>query len=105
MPAVTLQWQWSSLNIAAAHNGLVSEPEDRFADTIVNRSRAHSTGTTAYTSVIALANPDGLNATSSSASVIVVYDRLADGWNGPPGGGQAGEFGVSDGVYAMRIDL
>jgi hypothetical protein len=107
---IALQWRWQPSNLAAAHNRIVAQsggshgsvgPADSFPASIVNRSRANSTGTTAYMSVMDITFGGG----SSGDSVVVVYDRLADGWSGPPGGGRPGQYGDVDAVYAMRLDF
>eukprot|EP01043_Picozoa_sp_COSAG02_P041555 COSAG02_NODE_3454_length_6713_cov_1.602359_4_plen_505_part_00 len=95
---VVIQWEWQTVNLAAAHNEVVQSSTFRFASEVVNRTvftnfTLH--GTTAYTSLLSL----GQTAPSTS-SFLVIYDRLAGGWRGPPG-----VYGSTDAVFAMRFDV
>jgi hypothetical protein len=97
-PGVVIQWKWQAVNLAAAHNDFVQIGTYRFASEVVNRTVFDNFalhGTTAYTSLLSL----GQTAPSTS-SFLLIYDRLAGGWRGPPG-----VYGSKDAVFAMRFDL
>eukprot|EP01052_Picozoa_sp_SAG31_P020214 SAG31_NODE_1510_length_8062_cov_4.204194_8_plen_496_part_00 len=95
---VVIQWKWQAVNLAAAHNEVVQMSSYRFASEVVNRTVFENFalhGTTAYTSLIPLGRPS-----PSTSSFLLVYDRLAGGWRGPPG-----VYGSNDAVFAMRFDI
>ena len=52
---------------------------------------------TAYTGLVEVA-PDA--ADSGASVVLVVYDRIANGWDMPPG-----PWGAEDAVFSMRVAL
>ena len=95
---VVIQWEWQAVNLAAAHNDAVQMSTYRFAPEVVNRTVFDNFalhGTTAYTSLLSL----GQTAPNAS-SFLLIYDRLAGGWRGPPG-----VYGSKDAVFAMRFEI
>ena len=95
---------WQTIDIAQEHNRLVraTRPELLYVPKVTNASspftgRADPPNTSSYTSIYEVFDA----ATKSSASTIVVsYDRLANGWGGPPG-----PWGAADTMMTMRITL
>jgi hypothetical protein len=95
---------WRTIDIAQEHNRLVraTRPELLYVPKVTNASspftgRADPPNTSSYTSIYEVFDA----ATKASASTIVVsYDRLANGWGGPPG-----PYGEADTMVTMRITL
>jgi hypothetical protein len=95
---------WRTIDIAQEHNRLVraTRPELLYVPKVTNASspftgRADPPNTSSYTSIYEVFDA----ATKTSASTIVVsYDRLANGWGGPPG-----PYGEADTMVTMRITL
>ena len=90
---------WQAHNLAAAHNQGVSQPADRFGAAVVNVTsaadpRADPPQTSSYTGLALLQQSAG------AATVLVSYDRLANGWSGPPG-----PWGPCDTLFTMRVHL
>eukprot|EP00937_MAST-01D_sp_MAST-1D-sp2_P001775 g1775.t1 len=97
---------WGEINIAAEHNKMVraARPELLYAAKVTNASspasgRADPPNTSSYTSIFEVfegeGGPDGVHST-----VVVSYDRLANGWAGPPGA-----WGDADTMLTMRLTL
>lgn len=98
--------QWTFVNVAATHNALLpAAPQLRYTARLAgcasiffpscwNPALACAVETTSYTG-LALLRGDTRN-----ASLLLTYDRLADGWDGPPG-----PYGKADRVFAMRIHV
>jgi hypothetical protein len=71
---------WTSLSVAAVHNGLTADrPAWRFQEGFANGSAAGAkggpAGSTNYTSLLQVA----------PCEYVLQYDRLANGWQFPPG--------------------
>ena len=85
---------WEYRNVVAAHNAQVTNPAERFPDidaSVKNVSSPHySAATTAYTGLLSL----------DDETMLLSYDRLANGWAGPPG-----KLGDSDMVFSMTIKI
>ena len=70
-----------------------------------NNATATPAQSTAYTGLVEV-TPDNAgdrkaDANGSAASVVlVVYDRIANGWDMPPG-----PWGASDAIFSMRVTL
>jgi hypothetical protein len=103
LDARTLEWG-AFRNLAAAHNAALSPaaPEDYAFDAleaaVTNRSSPVSAPalTKAYVALEALTCESG----SSVCSVVVAYDRLANGNGVPPG-----PNGLKDRVFTMRVEV
>lgn len=76
------------------HNALVTDSADRYPEldaAVQNASSPHySSATTAYTGLISL----------DDDTLLLSYDRLANGWLGPPG-----KMGDSDKVFTMVVKI
>ena len=77
------------------HNARIRNPYYLFPPidaAVQNASSPHYPGsaTTAYTGLLAL----------DDETLLVSYDRLANGWAGPPG-----SMGGSDGVFSMTVKI
>ena len=103
---------WTTIDLATEHNALVRaagrDPELLFAPQVTNASspfagRADPPNTSSYTSVYEVFGDGGGGSSSSSSSastIVVSYDRLGNGWHGPPG-----PWGEADAMLTMRITL
>ncbi len=102
----TLSWS-TFINLADAHNrglptsGPMSDPEYRVSELDARVNASSSTislpaETKAYTALDAM--PCAVDAVT--CSVVVAYDRLANGNKGPPG-----PHGLYDRVFSMIIDI
>ena len=100
---------WRTIDIAQEHNALVraTRPELLYVPKVTNASspftgRADPPNTSSYTSIYEVFDAaTGKSVGGASNSTIVVsYDRLANGWGGPPG-----PWGEADTMMTMRITL
>jgi hypothetical protein len=82
------------LTHAQAHNAQVTNPADRYPDldaAVQNASSPHyNSATTAYTGLTSL----------DDETLLISYDRLANGWEGPPG-----KLGGCDKVFTMAVKI
>jgi|EP01046_Picozoa_sp_COSAG06_P016752 hypothetical protein len=107
---------WSTLNLATAHNTLRSggalpagEPAALFTPPWTERDQPAAYNATQPPSwpTKGYYNPDCAQSTMytsisavGSSTVVLVYDRIGNGWWGPPG-----PFGSDDHVFAMRLQV
>eukprot|EP01047_Picozoa_sp_COSAG01_P033738 COSAG01_NODE_2497_length_7572_cov_3.992908_3_plen_503_part_00 len=89
---------WQYYNVLTAHNQLVGDATmqyDRIVEKINNVSDGGYNGTVGpeTTSYCAMSEVE-------PNVVVVTYDRLAAGWNGPPG-----PYGAVDAVFAIRVKI
>jgi len=78
---------WQRLDLAAHHNATVADAALRFPEAFC-RATGEAQASTSYTSMVRLADD----------TVLLAYDRLANGWAGAPG-----PLGEHDAVFAVRI--
>lgn len=114
--------QWRAVNVAAEHNrGLTGSssnrhPEWSYDPALVSLTPASATNqtkccphpnctangawcqSTAYSSIAPIGS-HGAKA-DEEAEFVIIYDRLANGWGGPPG-----QWGELDRVFSMRFRL
>jgi hypothetical protein len=84
---------WTRFDLAAHHNATISDPNEQFPSDYLNSEKYYPPNTswsTGYLSGVAL----------SGNEVLIVYDRLANGWNLPPG-----PLGKVDMVFSIYIKL
>ena len=89
---------FTRFNIAAIHNRLIpynSTSVPPFSQSVVNADsphtpRANPPGTSSYTGL----------AFAADGSLVISYDRLANGWKGPPG-----KWGEFDALFTMRAKV
>jgi hypothetical protein len=120
---------WSAFDLASEHNDRVPDPRWKFSGYTLNATCAGGSATacghgdttctmcspasdppqtTAYTGLSELpASPAGLltdanrqSGNETASRVLVVYDRLANGWKEPPG-----PWGPGDAVFSMVVSL
>lgn len=85
---------WTAINIAAAHNELYPDEALHYSSEAPTSSE-----TTSYTGMVVLPSS---NSGGADASVLVSYDRLANGWSPAPF--PPGSRGLSA-LFTMRIDV
>jgi len=81
---------WQRFALAEHHNRLTRDKALRYAEGFCNGEATDPPQSTSYTGLIA-AGPD---------SVLVCYDRLANGWQGAPG-----PWGTEDAVFCVRLTI
>eukprot|EP00040_Diaphanoeca_grandis_P002453 m.21716 g.21716 ORF g.21716 m.21716 type:complete len:356 (-) comp13512_c0_seq1:401-1468(-) len=86
---------WQRFSITEKHNALVADPSLKYDDEVTKADgphvpRANPPETSSYTGV----------AISSDGALIISYDRLANGWSGPPG-----KWGNCDALFVMRVHI
>ena len=102
---------WTTIDLSQEHNALVRaagrDPELLFAPQVTNASspfagRADPPNTSSYTSIYEVFGDGGgsRNSSASTSTIVVSYDRLGNGWHGPPG-----PWGDTDAMLTMRITL
>mgnify|MGYP003338267515 CR=1 FL=1 len=115
---------WRAFDLAVEHNSRVADPQWRFSGHTLNAtcvggsatacghgdttctmcsSASDPPETTAYTGLSELpTSPPGLlkYGHETASRVLVVYDRLANGWKEPPG-----PWGAADAVFSMVVSL
>jgi hypothetical protein len=87
----TLGLNWTRFDLAAHHNATVSNVDEQFPSDYLNSEKYYPPNTswsTGYQSGVVLSNNE----------ILIVYDRLANGWNLPPG-----PLGNADMVFSLRI--
>eukprot|EP00039_Didymoeca_costata_P031149 m.33424 g.33424 ORF g.33424 m.33424 type:complete len:443 (+) comp8536_c0_seq2:143-1471(+) len=98
-----ISWHWMSFNTALAHNSLIKQQEmdinlmysSAWANrTIFQNFSLHES--TAYTRLI----PQPTLGSNNSMRFVLLYDRLAQGWEGPPGVTLS-----DDHVFSMHFDV
>ena len=87
---------WERFNLAEVHNGLVANTSLQYDAQVVNASgpRDHTAlptpQTSSYTGLVE----------ADDGALVVSYDRIANGWHGPPG-----IWGDADTLFTMRVAL
>ena len=88
--------RWERFNLAEVHNGLVANTSLQYDAQVVNASgpRDHTAlptpQTSSYTGLVE----------ADDGALVVSYDRIANGWHGPPG-----VWGDADTLFTMRVSL
>ena len=80
--------RWARLNLAEHHNALVLDGSPRYSDSFCAAEKVDPSQSTSYTGMVAV-GPD---------EVLISYDRLANGWAGPPG-----PWSDEDMVFCVRL--
>ena len=87
---------WERFNLAKVHNGLVANTSLQYDPQVVNASgpRDHTAlptpQTSSYTGLVE----------ADDGALVVSYDRIANGWHGPPG-----VWGAADTLFTVRVSL
>ena len=87
---------WERFNLAKVHNGLVANTSLQYDAQVVNASgpRDHTAlptpQTSSYTGLVE----------ADDGALVVSYDRIANGWHGPPGA-----WGAADTLFTVRVSL
>ena len=101
---------WQFVNLAAVHNRLLPRNTSVhfngrdascgsiFCSSCWNPAENCTVETTSYTGLHVLDHHVDAAGTSSTASVLISYDRLANAWHGPPGAN-----GKADQVFVLRV--
>ena len=84
-------FEWTRFNVAASHNAAMADPASRFRSDTPDQSE-----TTGYTGMV-IAAEEGVDGDGQCCSVILTYDRLANGWDPAPYPDARSE------IFAMRI--
>eukprot|EP00039_Didymoeca_costata_P023488 m.7309 g.7309 ORF g.7309 m.7309 type:complete len:427 (+) comp3686_c0_seq1:77-1357(+) len=88
---------WKSYNLAAIHNSFMNttNPSLTYSSAVVNANSSHTPRanppeTSSYTGMVLL----------DDDTIVISYDRLANGWSGPPG-----PWGSHDTIFTIRVHL